>query len=295
MEKTFSLIFLAFLLIFTGCSGISNTKSGPVEKLISGKGLEVDFDIDDEYISSGKLRYEITLENSGELPVVLKRENFILSYSPDDEIITSDSIESFYNKVFDGNSKIEIYSGQEFSTAGVLNIKNNFLTDTILSEFKIRLSINYDYSTQFSNNILIDTTYKKGSELFDITDKLSQAAPIVIDDIEMIPELEEGEFELIYYFDNNGYAGDMDNVYVEIKNVDMGIGTNSISCNPRIKDGDNFREVSKYFISSDMEGELIALCPVSLNSNDIYNTITFGSFDYNYEMEFSEVISLPEK
>ncbi len=300
MKKVYAILFLIGVLFFSGCAS-SNVKQGSDSEIVNGRGLEVDFQIDDNRISVGKIAYKLTLENSGKNPVELVRgDNFKIRTKQDwssGEIITSESINSFYSKIFEENNERIIRNGEEIIVSGVLEINPDFLREADLENIDLEILINYNYKTEFTNNVIIDTTYEMGTDLFKVDGNVKQAAPVQITKIKLEPTLSKGNYELNFYFDDKGNRQMGDDGSVKLSNLKFEFSRDDIasSCKPYYEIGDKFQSVDEYVLNENV-GDFVVICEVSIDENlGFYNTIISGSFEYDYNLKFTETIDLPEK
>ena len=294
MKRVLTCLLLALLLLFTSCSGLGGSNSAPKEDK-SGEGLEVDFDLDDSRILSAQLFYEITLENSGLKEIELSQDNFELTTDKTVDIFTSTSLNDFYDDVLSGSTIL--YHDEVRTHTGILEIDEVFFDETVLEGFEYRLRISYDYETTFNNNIEIDLNARDIDDLLNLGESASQAAPIQIRDIEMVPDRDE-EYLIRYYFDDRGSRTFSDSLPIEIEDLEIYVGDREISsrCTPMYKDGNFFVEVeSGRFVINEDQGDLIAECGVDFDLTDTFNTKTYGSFTYEYRILETGTITLPDK
>lgn len=299
MKRNFVLIFL-MLFVFSACSGGLNfggSKTNYPDAVRSGDGLRISFNLDDRLIKSGKLSYEVTLSNDGKESIVLNRENFKLGVDTTEQVFTQDSIDKFYLGVLGGES-LTLYQGQEIVKSGVLILDSNFLSDRVLPDFKVSLDVNYDYKTEFNNNL----EFYLDKSVFNLRtlDSVSQAAPVQIRSINLEPDFADS-YLLEFEFSNVGQSGNLfaKEIVIDIDNFNVVLGTNDISsnCVPVYRKGNYDVEVEnrKYKIN-DNEGTLVAKCNVNFPNQvgEGFNTKVQGSFDYNYKMKFETKITLPK-
>jgi hypothetical protein len=291
MRKLFVGFLLIFVVVLSSCSSLGGgSKTDYPDEVKSGKGLSVDFNTDDRLIKSGKLQYEISLENSGKEEITLSRQNFVLSVDTTQSVFTSASVEEFYTSILE-NGDLILYPNQEVQAGGVLEFEPNFLENRVLPDVSLILSINYDFTTEFDStvNLVRDNGIWKLN-----SDNSNQAAPVKIDKLEL--EINQGDnYYLIFYFNDVGQNGDLlsKNVLINIDNFNARLGTTSLSCVPSYYDGKFFTSTSDYIINSQRD-DLVARCSVSITDSSSYSSKVISTFDYNYKMKFEEKITFPD-
>lgn len=299
MKKVLMIIFFAILMLFSGCSGMtgsSTTKSNTPQDIDrSGTGLEVTFNVDSQYIEKQKLLYTINVKNSGVNPITLSKENFMLTTTFVDEgkdVFTQDSINEFYNKLFP-NGNLELYHDQEIKSAGILVIDDNYFNDKTKTSLKYNLKVEYHYKTDFSNNL--ELTYKNGLFQLKTLDTVSQAAPVQITAIKLVPGIKTSEYILEYHLNDKGNNGDSTNS-IQIENIGITYrGQNIIgNCKPNYKGNmakTNSAEIGSFGLK---KGDvLIVECSVNIEGEDSFTTKTEGSFEYKYTILKTGEVTIP--
>lgn len=298
--KKFLVILFLFVFLFSSCAttgggGLGGLfkSGGDVPKEVSrGDGLEIDFRLDDGWITRGMLRYELTLSNSGRDPITIDRGNFELDTRENLVIFASGAVEDFYDQVLgDG---ITLYNGQEIKKSGSLELDNSFLRESILPDFTYILTVDYDYTTEFSSQVEIDPKMEQNNNPLRVRGGISQAAPVKVSDIEMEP-YRDNAFILLYYFKDEGDNGNTKTTSVEIDDFDVKLGSDSLSCEPYYKGSDGYYTKSNRFLINEKNGQLLARCFVNLDlDSGVYQTTTGGDFSYNYNIVIEDKITLPE-
>jgi len=131
-------LVLIVMIAFSGCSlpssssGIGPSKTPEVDT--SGKGLEVRFSVDDQWISTKRVDYTITLKNSGLNEIILKDENIKLSTMQSTteltSVFTDESITDFENSILMDGGQLALYHDESREDIrGSLFIKDNFYSD----------------------------------------------------------------------------------------------------------------------------------------------------------------------
>lgn len=303
------LMIFGVLYLFSGCAGLSlgggsgGSVNTDVKTDTSGSGLEVSFKLDDEYLESRHfLTYELRLKNSGLEPVVLNSNNFKLSTLQTTNLnsqFTQTSLADFYDKVL-GGGEIKLDHDTEKVVKGTLIIEESYFDNTINERLDYVLEVSYDYKTVFVENLEIDEDFGI-HELSRGGGSISQAAPIEIVKLEMIPGSRTGEYLLEYSFENNGRSNllDSENVAIPLKNLDINFRGSSILSNcegmyENAKSGDNSKiSVSNLFVPAN--DRLIVSCRVDIDDTDLFTTQTTGSFEYVYKTKVTGTIRLPDK
>ena len=229
-KKFIVILVLILMVAFSGCSGKFSFPSSSSSNLgktpdvdTSGKGLEVKFNVDDQWISTKRVDYTITLKNSGLNEVVLGDENVKLttmqSTNELTSVFTDESIFEFENSILMDNGQLELnHDESREDIRGSLFIKDDFFADLTYEKINYLLSINYDYETEFSNNLEFDLNSKT---IMRVLDKVGQAAPVNIYKIEMTPYSGD-EYILNYYFRDNGPTGSSGNsISIQKNDIDL--------------------------------------------------------------------------
>lgn len=280
--RVYFLVFIVSVFLI-GCS------QGPtqgVESVTNGDGLEVRFSLTERFLPV--VEYELKLKNTGKEAVEITPDNFQFRTNPvlgGTGIFREEDVQEMLNTVFDRGSIILPY-GQERVIRGTLQIKDSYFQDLSQESFEVILSIEYNYETDFSNNLNLDF------ERFSVnSDRISQAAPVVLDRIDLFAEDSE-TFYLLYYIRDKNRGQQR----IELDNYEILLGTSYLSCSAFSirRDGSRARISSTPFIDS-TSPELLLSCPVPQNmvQTQPYNTITSGSFSYDYSLQFRDVINLP--
>ncbi len=300
MKKMFILLVLSFSLLFAGCSNLGGSsnggQTGAGEEVVKGEGLEVRFNIDDKYLDfTPDLDYSIEIENSGKHPITLDQSDIsieTLQLNDDGSgIIEEQSFEALKDNLFSKNSQIRMPYGTKREAHGTLKIIEDFYKQTAVSDFTINLNIKYEYETDFNNNLEINVAKNEMD-----TDTISQAAPVQMTNIEYRPK-DETSFRLIYTIEDVGDSR-FDETIVEIDRIDVKLGNNNPnSCEVYVEEGNKKTKVdnNQIRLTKDLQ-KVLYVCDYNLewDRDETINTVTSGSFTYNYELEFEETIRLPE-
>ena len=301
MKKLLICLFLIIGVLLSGCTGGSSKTEYPEEDN-TGYGLEVDFRINDEWISQRQLNYYISLKNSGKEPITLSQENFRLGTvqrdgdSTESIVFTQESINLFYRRLLGEDNSLKIYQNTpEINSDGQLKIEEDFFNDVSNSKLDYFLKIEYSYRTEFSNNIVIDLSQIRNK--IDIVDRLDQAAPIKVEKIDLVPNYEG--YKILYYIRDRGPSSD--DKLITLGNFEFEFGARN-----RISSCDFFSENDRGDIQKDGEeiiinkkqSGIIYACDVDLTDvdrNEPTGFVTSGSFEYDYMITIRGSQRLPEK
>lgn len=299
MRKILIVIFLTLFLLLAGCSGTSSSKTGTNTQVTSGYGLEVDFNIDDKYIKQRKLIYELNLKNTGLKPVKLSSSNidlYTIQSEGQNSYFTSESLANFEEKVLGNQGQLELFNDQTRDAAGTLILTDNFdFKDYQTLEYM--LEIKYDYETLFNNNL----EFKEESGMFELNklDKVSQAAPLQISDIKLVPGISNNEYILEYTFDDRGVGSALskDETAVQISELNIMFGSEDITSNCRglQKESDKKdQELSLNELKVNRNTNLVVECKITIENEDTFTTKTSGNFKYVYEINKKGSFSIPK-
>lgn len=306
MKKLFGVLFLIFVLVFSGCSSGgsgfslfgSTSKTPEVDR--TGDGLKVTFNINEELISIGQLRYELTFENTGIEPVILTKENFQLKtdvkMQDGSSVLDQKSLDDFYKTVFRDGEILTIYHDQKISSlTGPLFIKDEFLKKKTQEKFEYVLLVKYDYKTKFANNLEIDL---RNVIPLKVLDSMGQAAPIQVKDIKL-ERLPENNYIIKYFLVDKGQSSDTDKS-IKLKNINIKFRTQDLSgCKGLVfKDG-IYKDLGiDSLIINKETPEVIVGCKVNMDGiekDSKMTTTTSGSFEYGYSIIIKKTIQLPVK
>jgi len=307
MKKIIFLIFLGIILIFSGCSGnngsflgSNNDKTGAVEEDITGDGLSISFSVDDNEILSKKIIYEFSISNSGKDIVEVSRKNInlitIQKMNDGTAIFTEDSLNNFYNKIFSDGDLNLVQNQEKSGIGGILEIKPEYFNNINNEKVDYVLSMNYDYKTHFSNNVKLDLKANSGNK-FQILDKLSQAAPVKITNIELENGPSNDEYVLVFNIeDKNSFLSDEKSI-VKFNNIELNFRSQNLNnCKYYIKENGFNKEISfENFVLNNKNKELVLKCLVNLqeNKDESINTMISGQLTYNYKFEIERTTNFP--
>ncbi|MFW6285976.1 MAG: hypothetical protein ACOC16_02530 [Nanoarchaeota archaeon] len=297
--KLFIIVFILMSVLFSSCSigGIFNGSSKKVPTV--GYGLEVDFKIYDKdnlLKNKHQVMYDLNLKNTGLESIEINKDSLILSTLQVsgqsgnlEDVFTSDSLNSFYDKILDDSSLI-LYNNQEKKISGILKIKEDYYNNINNQKIDYSLDISYNYKTVFENNLEIN--YNNGINKLIVSDKVSQAAPIQIERIELIPALEDNKYFLQYFFKDKGRTSS-EYPAVIIEDLQIIFRNNNIenNCIPIYeKTG---KKTQDFIIRK--EDPLMLECAIEISEEDTFNTKTFGEFSYIYKIKIKDSINLPKE
>ncbi len=296
-------IFLIIFIIFILSSCSDNNKLP--DEIIKGEGLKISFSLtSDKWISTNKqIKYKFILENTGKHPIELNpgtnlkinsqlKTNDPQSY--DRSVFTSESVANFYQDIFK-DSNNQIFPNQKKIIEGNLEIVEEIFKNPNIKNFKAQLFINYDYITEFSNNLEFNL---KNNE-FKILDTLSQAAPIKITKMELDVEKQNEIYNLLLYISDEGQNPQKETIIIEDWNIEMrGI---DISSNCKAYKIENSRPIEfKNNEEVKLNKEILNIilrCPIPSDEEMIFEkttSIISGNLKYNYKLSNEITIKLPD-
>jgi hypothetical protein len=303
MNKNF--IFLSvLLLLISGCTTSSGNsissifnfgKSGDLQggsnKPTSGNGLEVRLTIDDDLIP--RLRYDLELRNTGDMTIEIDREQFSFLTEQTvngQSIITSESLDLFYENIFRNNNVLQIPPSGEWNVySGILSINSDFYKEISNDRLDYLLKITYDYITTFNNNIELDL------ERFIIkSDRPSQAAPVKMTKIDITPTQDNSIFQVIYTIEDTSTS--LEETTVEINDIEIIFGSQNVNCRYFYDEDSEFIQTDDPILSK-IYDSLLLVCDISVFDFEefgITNTKTSGSFSYSYIEKERGIIRFPE-
>lgn len=303
--KKFTVFVLIILIFFSSCSTSNltsffgsnqkNKKDIDIDK--SGRGLEIDFKIDDEYVGQRKLIYSLTLKNSGLKTIKLEKDDIKFSSFQTIEgksVITKKTIDNFYEKLFALDSLILI-PNNKISFEGVFTIDEDFFDNLLNEKIDLRVEVKYDYETEFVENLEIE--YKTGIYELNSLGRISQAAPIQINNIKLVPTEDEHKYLIQFYFEDLGKSNLDEDLGVEILDFDLNYNTENIDSKCYLLDDEleiieknlrNFKIYKKQ--NSYLECEI-----TGFDKKESFTTQTSGKFNYIYKIEEIESLNLPDK
>lgn len=311
-KKILCLLFVTLLLLFSGCSSSSNNggwfssfktdKTPEVDK--TGKGLEIDFKIEEDWTYKGQVRYSLSLKNTGLNPVELTKDNIhlttIIKNKDSTSVFTGKSLEDFYSDLF-ATGPIMLQHDQSSGTfQGSLYVGDTFYNESTNEDFSYVFNIDYDYITEFNNNIRL--TLDEDVMLKPL-ETVAQAAPVNINKIELIP-YSGSEYTLKYYFINNGPVNlnnkdkiinlNKEDMTLKFRGKDINIG----NCKAFWKITEGYKEIGIDNMKITQENnELMVACKVDLSDvarDQEFITTTSGFFKYKYKLEETGSIQLPK-
>lgn len=313
------LILLVLLLLLSSCSsstggslnsifggGSSSSSSSVTQKEdLTGKGLEFTFNLDDKWIDIRRVDYELTLENTGKKNVNLQRSRVKLITEDrltdaNSYVFTSDSLNTFYTNLFTNGNDIVLVQNQKLSKpiTGSLFIEPDFFLNLAKNSVKYTLSFEYDYQTEFKNNVQLD--FRAGSKTWlKVTDTLSQAAPVEITNIELTPSsVNQGNvYSIVYTIKETGPA-DSENT-VEIKDLKLVFSNQDLSdCRYFTHAGSTLKEIQRDNLKiTKTQKDILVVCNYDMSqfvSQEFSSSVTSGSFSYVYEVSKTGTIRLPK-
>jgi hypothetical protein len=296
-------LFLTILFIFSGCSGglsLGGSSSNSQED-ITGTGLKISLDIDEQWISQRKVGYRLEIENTGSEEIKLSSENFKLYTLQVDEtgtksVFTQSSLDNFYDSIFEtGGGAIYLPQNAKLSNInGQLIIADWYFNNLNFEDFEYTLEVDYPTKTHFTNNIEIT---KSAKTILKVTDKLSQAAPAQITKISMTP-FEKDIYYLEYLIQNKGSQSNQD-YQVRLNNFEFELGSDNLNdCSGFIEVDGTLRKISEEnLILNKDKSQLKYICKINLDDfeNTKTTTTTSGQFEYDYSNILSGKINLPTK
>lgn len=290
-----NLLFLFLLIFLTGCSfiGSSVDKTGSEEEIIKGEGLKVSVGVDDTWIELAQLTIEVKLENDGDKPITIRKEDISIRtvdrLSDGSQVFTRESLNSFYDGLFSSDREIILQPSQEISQSGVLELENNFFKDMSRESLRYDFRLSYDYETSFSNNVVIDMSQRELS----ISDQLSQAAPIKVKDLELVPR-GGSQYELIYSIENPSSS---QLTRASVMDLQFSFGGRSLICQPYLRFDSLGEEVRTPF-NLDSSEKLEVRCNFDISNYEDegpVQTTTSGSIEYEYSIRENLQTSLPSE
>jgi len=310
-KKTLFKLLCIFVLslVFVGCNGVDGAMNGfgffgggddrvgPEKKDNTGIGLKVDFNIKSVDKNTGRIEYELILDNSGVEPVKLTRDNFKLIFGRYDNkpVLVDESVEAFYKKVLTDDDTVTIYQNINMGTGGILKIDEGFLKSNV-ENFDLDLETTYPTKTEFFSNLDLKTKY----DMYKISSgsTFEQAAPIQVNSLKLVPSYNDGEYILeVNIFDKGdsssvmNNANNVDNVVIELNNFEMKFGEEDLKCKLKTVTDDESANTIKVKKNSNVVLE----CPVIIKNNGDFTTQITGSFDYDYSVKKSVSIDINSK
>ncbi len=295
------LLLILVMFVISGCStgstssisgwfnfGSSSGKQGTVDTPTSGNGLEISLRIDDSLLP--RLRYDLTLKNTGDKMIEISREDLIFTTEQriqGESVFTRDSLENFYDKLFrNGGDVLQIPpSREDLLFSGVLYVNPDFYKDYTNEDFTYLLKISYEYTTEFDNNVELNL------ERYEIkTDRPSQAAPVKMRKIEILPTDDEARAQIIYTIEDS--AGSFEETIVEIRDIEVLFGSQRPNCRYFYNEQSEFIETQEPILSS-IYNSLLLVCDISVYDFDaslVTTTKTSGSFSYIYTLREDGII-----
>lgn len=301
--------FVLLLMIFLGaCSSTGGSTSGVGgkgggggtaqgdEEDKTGKGLEISFDVDEKWLGVRELNYELRLKNTGKFDIELDSSNFELRTVQRDfnnnDIFELESMNDFYNTIFKDGSLV-LRQNQYMNYFGQLFIHEGFFDNPNNEEFQYVISAQYDYRTEFDNNLEI----MPGEKILK-HDTISQAAPIQVTDIELGVTRDSFVIEYTIQDVGPGYFGDEKTIFIE--NIDLYFAESPLSnCRAYAKKGDDVfpMDMGDVFLS-DEQNRVVISCRINLDSYPEFsytNVKTEGSFEYSYQVQETRSVRLPDE
>lgn len=295
------IVLLFLLLILGGCSnfslgGSSNTDYPSEDN--TGVGLEIDFSLDDEWISQKRLDYTLIIKNSGKENIILNKENF--KFRTIDKIngkyvLTEESINEFYNSIFQSEGNLNLYQNQEFGPIrGSFFIDEVYYSELTHESLTYELEAKYDYTTEFVNNLEFDLTSKNVIKLLD---SLSQAAPIKVNNIDVVPQTKDSVF-FDFKIKDGGPLSFSSERNIKVDSWNFYLGTNELNdCNVYSENSGFKSLISTENIRLNKDiSEVVFSCKVQLgNFKSGDKTKVGGKLSYNYGIKISDKINLPKE
>jgi hypothetical protein len=292
-------LLLCISLIISSCTTSSSPSSsgwfgfgnndlqGGSDTPKTGNGLEINLKLDDNLLP--KLRYDLTLKNTGDKMIEVQMEEFIFTTEQrinGQIIFTQESLTAMYNKIFSQGNILQVPpSGKELVISGSLSIIPEYYKDLTNQGFTYHINVKYDYTTEFDNNVQLDL------EKYEIkTDRPSQAAPVKMNKLEILPTEDDSYFQLIYTIVDS--SSSFDQTLVQIEDLDIFFGSQSLSCRYFYEDKEDYIETQEPILS-ELYSSLLVVCDVYSSDFDldsITTTKTSGSFSYQYTIkEFGDI------
>lgn len=286
-------VFIFVVLLFLASCGISSNTIEAPKKDISGDGLEVIFDLDTSWLSQRQLKYSLNIKNSGTDIIELNRDNIKLKNSNGnfgESLFTSQSLEEFYNQFLREGDSLKLYQNTDLGDMeGVLELKEDFFEDLTYKNFDVILTIDYDTKTEFENTIEINLRDKE----LKLLDKLSQAAPIKIYDIKLFPKT-SNQYLIFYYLRN---TDSKTTAIINDQDIVFGANNRLNNCNYFREFNSDLKEKQELpIILNSQTKSVIYSCELDLSDVSMNNPTTFvsfGSFQYIYNIRLEEIINLP--
>lgn len=289
MRVKIIVIMIVLSVVVSGCSQLSNfsfggDRTGPEEKN-HGPGLEMSFDIEEEFIP--RLRYRLTLENNGEQSIEIDKEQMQLQSSErtvnGEQPFVEEDITTFKQNIFEENT-LTLGPHQTREYTGVLRVKPQYYEDPTNDKVSLQLEVEYPYSTEFSTNVELN------AQDFDFqAQRFELSGPVEITNIEGRYSSEE-KMDIIYTLRDRGGTSSS----IQLEDLTFQLGSQTLSCTP-YKEEDGVKiEADNEEISSE-NSQLFMVCPVDTSQYSSTTTsITTGEFSYTYNLESSEEISFPD-
>ena len=295
MKKIIALFMLSFF-VFSSCSSVlgPGPKNDPLEIPVIGYGLELDLRLDSRYVAQNKIIYELDLKNSGYKDVVLSQSDFKFYTVETYTGFSASSIEEFYLKIFSDSSDLILVNSQEKKVSGIFEIDESFKNHS-LDSLSYILDANYEYETIFDNNL--EFVYNNGIFELRKLDKISQAAPLQISDIKLVPDVQKDQYVLEYYFDDRGGAYfALDDTQVKIDSIRIQLGTMDITSDCKGIEKEGAKKIKEVLMSELLvkrNSNLIVECKIILDKKESFTTKTLGNFNYEYKIKKKGMISVP--
>ncbi len=297
MNKYLIAIAVIFLLVISGCSNSSNYP----EENTRGVGLEISLQTDQRWVNLLQVGYSLKIKNSGNDPITLTRENFRLGTDmrPDgiSEIFTKESIDEFYSKILGSQSELTVYRNQELHFSGILNINEEFYNNINNDGFTYFLLTNYEYETRFDNNLQLTVSEKRLR-----SDTISQAAPVQVTDIELIPR--PGDIYAIgYNIEDRGPSRNDRTTNIQIRSLNLQFSNQPLSLGDcryfGIEQNNRNTQLdpSNLMINNRFQKILVS-CDIDVSSfdkNTPTNIKTSGSFSYQYTLRNEGTVRFPKE
>lgn len=288
MRFGLSIILFCFLIFLGGCSQIPGFGNSN-EEIVSNKGLVVSFSTNDDFLPL--VEYELILTNGGGNSIELREEDVSLltlekmQESSQGNVITQESIDEFYNEIFSNSGTLVLGPNQRRVYSGTFRVEDEYYFSSINSNANIILDIGYKYRTDITTNVVLDMSTRRIGN-----DRIIQAAPVTIDDLELF-SVDSSNFRILFDVKNRGSAS-----VVEIEDYEFYFGNNLLSCTPYGVNGDS-REVNVQTISRSYSYLTFScVLPQSyVSEREAVNTVFYGNFDYDYDLNFNQRISFPQQ
>jgi len=307
--KTLNILFMILILtIFSGCEGGSfnlpgfsgssgKTPTGEVEQV--GKGLEVDFQlINTKRINEGQIEYKLSMKNTGLKNIQIDDKNFnfytVERKNDGSSVFVQKDITELKNNFLDKQTSLLVSNGYSKKFNGVLNIDTEYFKNINKKEINYMIELKYPYETEFANNLEVDlSNFEKP---LTVTNKLSQAAPIIINKIDLF-KLQDG-YSINYYIVRN----DDQKTVIELTDFSFlfsNLNLDNCKFHKLQKNKNNNYEKSENAVF-DLQTEIIRYsCFIDNNKMNDYQTKTSvqtsGKFKYDYKIKIQNKIQLPDK